>query len=90
MPASRPAAACSTPRSPAAHKRRARRDRAVVTLDTAGLRGDAILDHWLFAADNTAIVSVERGGVRLVDHGRHRDRDRIAARYRKTLARLLT
>jgi formiminoglutamate deiminase len=64
-------------------------DDAVVTLDTAGLRGDAILDHWLFAADNTAIVSVERGGVRLVDHGRHRDRDRIAARYRKTLARLL-
>lgn len=64
-------------------------DDAVVTLDPAGLRGDAILDHWLFAADNTAIVSVERGGVRLVDHGRHKDRDRIAARYRKTLARLL-
>lgn len=64
-------------------------DQAVVTLDTAGHRGDAILDHWLFAADNTAIVSVERGGIRLVDHGRHRDRDRIAARYRKTLARLL-
>lgn len=64
-------------------------DDAVVTLDTAGLRGDAILDHWLFAADNAAIISVERNGVRLVDHGRHRDRDRIAARYRKTLARLL-
>jgi len=64
-------------------------DDAVVTLDTSGLRGDAIFDHWLFAADNTAIVSVERGGVRLVDHGRHRDRDRIAARYRKTLDRLL-
>jgi len=64
-------------------------DDAVVTLDTAGHRGDAILDHWLFAADNTAIVSVERGGVRLVDHGRHKDRDRIAARYRKTLSRLL-
>jgi formiminoglutamate deiminase len=64
-------------------------DQAVVTLDTAGLRGDAILDHWLFAADNTAIVSVERNGMRLVERGRHRDRDRIAARYRKTLARLL-
>ena len=64
-------------------------DNAAVTLDTAGLQSDAILDHWLFAADNTAIVSVERNGVRLVDHGRHRDRDRIVARYRKTLARLL-
>ncbi|HEY2874490.1 MAG TPA: formimidoylglutamate deiminase [Reyranella sp.] len=64
-------------------------DDAVITLDTAGRSGDAILDHWLFAADNTAIVSVERNGVRLVDHGRHRDRDRFAARYRTTLARLL-
>jgi formiminoglutamate deiminase len=57
-------------------------DDAVVTLDGS-------IDHWLFSADNTAIVSVERNGVRLVDHGRHRDRDRVAARYRKTLAGLL-
>ena len=64
-------------------------DDAVVTLDAAGHHGDALLDHWLFAADNTAVISVDRGGLRLVDHGRHRDRDRIAARYRKTLARLL-
>ena len=64
-------------------------DDAVITLDTAGHGGDAILDHWLFTADNTAIVSVERNGVRLVDHGRHRDRDRIAPRYARTLARLL-
>jgi len=64
-------------------------DDAVVTLDTANHRGDAALDHWLFAADNAAIVSVDRGDARLVDHGRHRDRDRIVARYRKTLARLL-
>ena len=65
------------------------RPTTLVTLDAASHHGDALLDHWLFAADNAAIVSVERGGVRLVDHGRHRDRDRIAARYRKTLARLL-
>jgi formiminoglutamate deiminase len=64
-------------------------DDAVVTRDTANHRGDAALDHWLFAADNAAIVSVDRGDARLVDHGRHRDRDRITARYRKTLARLL-
>ena len=64
-------------------------DDAVVTLDTANHRGDAVLDHWLFAADNAAVVSVERGGGRLIDGGRHRDRERIAARYRKTLTRLL-
>lgn len=64
-------------------------DDAVVTLDPAGHGGDAILDHWLFAADNRAVVSVERNGARLVEHGRHRDRDRIANRYLKTLARLL-
>ena len=64
-------------------------DDAVVTLDTNLHRGDAAIDHWLFAADNAAIVSVERGGRRLVEHGRHRDRERIAARYHRTLARLL-
>jgi formiminoglutamate deiminase len=64
-------------------------DDAVVTLKTANHQGDAILDHWLFSADNAAIVSVERNGMRLVDGGRHRNRDRIAARYNKVLARLL-
>jgi formiminoglutamate deiminase len=55
----------------------------------AAITLEGSLDYWLFSADNTAIVSVERNGVRLVDHGRHRDRDRIAARYRKALARLV-
>lgn len=55
-------------------------DDAVVTLEGS-------VDYWLFAPDNTAIVTVERNGTRLVDRGRHRDRDRIAARYAKTLAR---
>jgi formiminoglutamate deiminase len=64
-------------------------DDAVVTLDSGGHRGDAILDHWLFAADNAAIVSVERNGVRLVECGCHKDRARIADRYGKALARLL-
>jgi formimidoylglutamate deiminase len=64
-------------------------DDAVVLLDATSHQDDAIVDHWLFTADNAAVVSVERGGVRLVDHGRHRDRERIAARYARTLARLL-
>ncbi|HTE37773.1 MAG TPA: formimidoylglutamate deiminase [Reyranella sp.] len=62
----------------------------IVALDTGNFRDDAVLDHWLFAADNAAIVSVERGGMRLVEQGRHRDRDRLAGRYRKTLSRLLS
>jgi cytosine/adenosine deaminase-related metal-dependent hydrolase len=57
--------------------------------DDAVVRLEGSLDYWLFAADNAAIVSVERGSVRLVDGGRHRDRDRIAGRYGKTLARLI-
>ena len=65
-------------------------DDATVTLDHRLHRGDAMIDHWLFAADNAAIVTVERGGVRLVEHGRHRHRERIEARYHKVLARLLT
>jgi formimidoylglutamate deiminase len=64
-------------------------DDAVVALDSSGHRGDAILDHWLFAADNAAVVSVERNGVCLVERGRHKDRARIADRYGKALARLL-
>ena len=64
-------------------------DDAVVTLYTAHHRGDAVVDHWLFTADNAAIASVDRKGVRLVEQGRHRHRDRIAARYEKTLTRLL-
>jgi hypothetical protein len=63
--------------------------RAVGAADDATVTLEGSLDYWLFSADNAAIVSVERGGERLVDHGQHRDRDRIAARYRKTLARLL-
>ena len=64
-------------------------DDSVVMLDASLHRGDAAIDHWLFAADNAAIVSVERGGKRLVEHGRHRDRTRIEARYHRTLAKLL-
>jgi formimidoylglutamate deiminase len=51
-------------------------------------RDDAALDHWLFTADNAAIKTVYRGGIPVVQQGRHRDRDAIVARYRKTLAGL--
>ena len=56
-----------------------------VVLRNEGHRGDAVLDHWLFSADNRAIETVYRGGIPAVQQGRHRDRDAIVARYRKTL-----
>jgi len=56
-----------------------------VVLQDDGYRDDAVLDHWLFTADNAAIKTVYRGGIPVVQQGRHRDRDAIVARYRKTL-----
>ena len=60
-----------------------------VVLEGEGFTGDAVLDHWLFAADNSAIRSVYCGGVPVVQNGRHKDRERRhRARYRRTLAAL--
>jgi len=65
-----------------------------VTLDTAhvslaGREGDAVLDALIFAAGSRAIDGVWRRGRRLVAQGRHRDRERIAARCRAALTELL-
>jgi formimidoylglutamate deiminase len=54
----------------------------LVVIDGQGFEGDAVVDHWLFAADNAAIKSVYCGGVPVVQNGRHKDRDGIAMRYR--------
>ena len=61
-----------------------------VVLDGDGFSDDAVLDHWLFAADNAAIKSVYCGGVPVVQNGRHKERERILARYRATLDALLS
>ncbi len=52
--------------------------------------GDAILDGWIFAAGRSAVEAVWQSGIKVVEHGRHRLRDAIAAPYRATLARLLS
>ena len=49
---------------------------------------DSALDSWLFAADNAAIKAVYRSGLPVVQQGRHRDRDAIAARYQKVISTL--
>jgi formiminoglutamate deiminase len=58
-----------------------------VVIDGQGFEGDAVLDHWLFTADNAAIKSVYCGGVPVVQNGRHKDRERIARRYGKARRR---
>ncbi len=56
-----------------------------VVLQPGPAGADSALDSWLFAADNAAVRSVYRGGVPVVQQGRHRNRDAILARYRKVL-----
>ena len=60
-----------------------------VVLESEGFKDDAVIDHWLFAADNSAIKSVYCGGVPVVQNGRHKERESIAARYRTVLGRLM-
>lgn len=50
---------------------------------------DQILDSWIFAAGSGCVDRVWCAGVKQVEHGKHRDRERIADRYRDVLARLL-
>jgi cytosine/adenosine deaminase-related metal-dependent hydrolase len=51
-------------------------------------RADELLDSWIFAAGRSAIDCVWRAGVKVVNGGRHRDRDAIVARYARALRRL--
>jgi formimidoylglutamate deiminase len=54
-----------------------------------GRSGDALLDGWIFAARESPIDRVWRGGREVVVNGRHIDRHAIEARFRYTLAKLL-
>jgi len=57
--------------------------------DLVGRSGDAILDAYVFAAGSRLVKDVWRAGRKVVEDGRHHARDRIVARYRVTLDRLL-
>lgn len=65
----------------------------LLALDTedhrlAGRQGDALLDTWLFAADDSLVREVWSAGRHLVQQGRHRDRESITKTYRAALAEL--
>lgn len=51
---------------------------------------DAVIDGWMFSAQRSAVDRVWRRGVAVVENGRHRHAEPIAARYRATLRKLLT
>ncbi|MGA9796414.1 MAG: formimidoylglutamate deiminase [Rhizomicrobium sp.] len=64
----------------------------IVSLDRrdptlSGRKGDALLDSWIFAGARPDCVW--RFGRKLVENGRHREREKVAARYRTTILRFL-
>lgn len=66
----------------------------IVTLDAthpslAGRREDQIIDGWIFASRGDAVDCVWGGGVKVVEGGRHRLRDRARRQFDKTLSNLL-
>jgi formimidoylglutamate deiminase len=67
-------------------------DRIVLDADApilAGATRDDVVDRWLFSGNRNLVREVEVAGVRVVEGGRHRDRDAVAACYRDAMKRLL-
>ena len=68
------------------------RDRIVLDADAPVLarasEGD-LIDRWIFSGNANVVRDVEVAGVRVVEDGRHRDREAIAARYRDAMKALL-
>lgn len=57
--------------------------------DLYGRRGDALLDSLVFGLGRDAIDGVWRAGRQVVKAGRHVERDRLLADYRRALAKVL-
>ncbi len=53
-----------------------------------GLKGDTILDAWIFASDDGLVRDVWSAGRHIVRDRRHVARDAVAARFRKVISRL--
>jgi formimidoylglutamate deiminase len=54
--------------------------------DLAARSGDEWLDTWIFVIGRPAVHTVLAGGETVVEHGRHRKRFEVAARYARTMA----
>ncbi len=66
----------------------------IVALDAtrsafADRRGDSVLDSWIFAAPRGSVADVWCAGEQVVRDGRHIARERVEARYRRALAKVL-
>ena len=55
----------------------------------AGAKESDVLDRWIFSGNANVVRDVEVAGVRVVEDGRHRAREAIAARYREAMKVLL-
>ena len=55
----------------------------------AGATEDDVVDRWIFSGNRPLVRDVTVAGVRVVEDGRHRYRDAIAARYREAMRQLL-
>jgi formimidoylglutamate deiminase len=58
-------------------------------LALVGHAGDAVLDAWIFAADDRLVSDVWSAGRHVVRDGRHIARDAVEARYRVVMAELV-
>ena len=66
----------------------------VIVLDAdaaimAGATEGDVIDRWIFSGNRPLVRDVEVAGARVVEDGRHRDRDAVAARYREAMKVLL-
>ena len=60
----------------------------MTSTDLDGRQSDAILDAWIFAGDDRMVTEVWSAGRQIVTGGRHKAREVITSRYRRTMARL--
>ena len=67
-------------------------DRIVLDAEAPILAGATerdVIDRWIFSGNRPLVRDVEVAGVRVVEEGRHRDRDAVASRYRNAIRTLL-
>jgi len=67
-------------------------DIVVLDAEAAQLCGasmENLVDHWVFSGNRNLVDSVEVAGRRVVEAGRHVDRERIAAGYRQAMQNLI-